>query len=155
MGIEETKHDLLLKRIQITIGILSGIVALSVGLYNVKKSFFSENGPGEIVVQVKAATGQALPKARVELYNSQNTMISASETNSQGRYVKKIDAGSYSVKVSLPGFQMELMSTQVSPGKTTDLNVVLKLQAGSKIFSALEETGASWIKKKFSGDKSG
>ena len=42
MGAEETKHDLLLKRINITIAILGGLAALAVGIYNVKKTYFEK-----------------------------------------------------------------------------------------------------------------
>ena len=47
MPVEETKHDLLLKRVQIVIAILGGLAALAVGVYNVKKSYFEK--PAEVV----------------------------------------------------------------------------------------------------------
>lgn len=42
MTVEETKHDLFLKRIQITVAILAGLATLVVGVYNAKKLIFPE-----------------------------------------------------------------------------------------------------------------
>ena len=46
MAVEETKHDLWLKRIQITIAILAGLATLIIGIYNVK-NIFSKKNPAE------------------------------------------------------------------------------------------------------------
>ncbi len=45
MGVEETKHDLLLKRINITVAIVAGLLAVAVGVYNVRKSYFEKPAP--------------------------------------------------------------------------------------------------------------
>ncbi len=45
MAAEETKHDLLLKRIQVTIAILAGLATLVLGVYNVNKTFFNKAEP--------------------------------------------------------------------------------------------------------------
>ena len=45
MPIEETKHDLMLKRVNITIAIVGGLLAVAVGAYNVKKSYFEKPAP--------------------------------------------------------------------------------------------------------------
>ena len=45
MGAEETKHDLLLKRVNITIAILGGLLAVAVGFYNVRKAYFEKPAP--------------------------------------------------------------------------------------------------------------
>ena len=42
---EETKHDLLLKRIQIILAILGSLTAAAVGFYNVKKAYFDKPAP--------------------------------------------------------------------------------------------------------------
>ena len=44
---EETKHDVFLKRVQVTIAILAGLATLILGIYNVKKTLFSANKPEE------------------------------------------------------------------------------------------------------------
>ena len=43
MPTEETKHDLMLKRVNITIAIIGGLLAVAVGVYNVKKSYFQKS----------------------------------------------------------------------------------------------------------------
>ncbi len=43
--VEETKHDLYLKRVQIIVAILGGLAALTLGIYNVKKDIFSKKEP--------------------------------------------------------------------------------------------------------------
>ena len=45
MGVEETKHDLMLKRVNITVAILGGVLAVAVGIYNVKKAYFEKPAP--------------------------------------------------------------------------------------------------------------
>ena len=45
MGVEETKQDLMLKRVNITIAIVGGLLAVAVGVYNVKKSYFEKPAP--------------------------------------------------------------------------------------------------------------
>ena len=45
MPAEETKHDLLLKRVQIVLAILGSLIAIAVGGYNVKKTFFDKPAP--------------------------------------------------------------------------------------------------------------
>ena len=47
MAVEETKHDLWLKRIQITVAILAGLATLILGVYNVKKNIFSKKDSAE------------------------------------------------------------------------------------------------------------
>ena len=43
--VEETKHDLYLKRIQIILAILGSLTAVAVGAYNVKKAYFEKPAP--------------------------------------------------------------------------------------------------------------
>ena len=42
---EETKHDLMLKRINVTLAILASLTAVAVGVYNVKKAYFEKPAP--------------------------------------------------------------------------------------------------------------
>ena len=54
MAAEETKRDLFLKRMQVTIAILGGIAALILGVYNINKNIFNKEEPMKpttIVVQ--------------------------------------------------------------------------------------------------------
>ena len=153
MAVEETKHDLLLKRIQITVAILAGLATLTLGIYNVKKNIFSENGPGQITALVTSDRGGSIASARVEIFNSQNALVSSSTTQSDGSYSKKdLDSGSYSLRVSATDFEPQVLAVRVLSKKTADFQIVLRTfspilqDKPSPVRSALEEVGASWIK---------
>ena len=45
MAVEETKHDLLMRRTQLVIAILVGITGLVLGVYNIKKNILSKQEP--------------------------------------------------------------------------------------------------------------
>jgi len=155
----ETRHDLWLKRINTWIGILGGSFASVVGAYN-----FFPSAPGDIAAVVREHGGAPVSRAHVELLTSQNVLLGTSETDRQGRYVKKdLEPGSYVLKVSRAAFEPKVATVSVTSKKTTDLELVLKSRSrgpvstrteaastspahGNAIRSALEETGASWIK---------
>ena len=153
MGIEETKHDLLLKRAQVTVAILVGLASLVVALYNVKTNVFSDKSPGKISVTIVSQERQAVSGARVEFLNSQSAIVLSTQTDTNGQCTGEgLTPGSYTVRVSHQGFEPELATVGVSARKTTDAALVLRaLSQGqapaSPIKSALEEAGASWIKK--------
>src|SRR5207244_7565635 len=156
-------HDLWLKRINTWIGILGGSVASIAGAYNFLPSFFPA-APGNIAAVVREQGGAPVPRAHVELLTSQNVLLGTSETDRRGRYVKKnLEPGSYILKVSRAAFEPEVATVSVTSKKTTDLELVLISRSraqvstradaastfpahGNAIRSALEETGASWIK---------
>jgi Carboxypeptidase regulatory-like domain len=170
MAAEETKHDLWLKRINTWIAILGGSVASIAGTYNLP-SFFSP-APGHIAAVVREQGGTPVPRAHVELLTSENVLLAASETDRNGRFIRKdLEAGSYIVKVSRPAFEPQTAKVSIASKKTTDLDLVLRSRPraqipnspqpaavsnprpatisqpdGSAIRSALEETGAAWIK---------
>src|SRR5918993_5505761 len=105
MGAEETKHDLWLKRINTWIAILGGSVASVAGTYNFLPSFFPA-APGHIAAVVREQGGAPVPRAHVELLTSQDVLLGTSETDRDGRYVKKgLEVGSYTLKVSRAAFE--------------------------------------------------
>lgn len=69
MPAEETKHDLLLKRIQITIAILVGLTGLILGIYNIKKNILSKEEPPKptIVIQQPPAPSNSPSRVREAL----------------------------------------------------------------------------------------
>ena len=163
MGAEETRHDLWLKRINTWIAILGGSVASVAGTYNFLPSFFPA-APGHIAAIVREQGGAPVPRAHVELLSSENVLLGTSETDRAGRYIKKdLQAGSYTLKVSRAAFEPQVAKVSVASKETTDLEMVLRSRSraqtvmsskaantspaqGSAIRSALEETGAAWIK---------
>jgi hypothetical protein len=163
MGAEETKHDLWLKRINTWIAILGGSVASVAGTYNFLPSFFPP-APGHIAAVVREQGGTPIPCAHVELLTSENVLLGTSETDRNGRFIRKdLEAGSYIVKVSRAAFEPQVAKVSIASKKTTDLDLVLRSRSraqaanspqprtssgpeGNAIRSALEETGAAWIK---------
>jgi hypothetical protein len=159
----ENRHDLWLKRINTWIGIFAGSVASVAGAYNFVPSFFPA-ASGGIAAVVREQGGTPIPRAHVELLSSQNVLLGTSETDREGRYVKKdLEPGSYILKVSRGAFEPQLAKVSVASKKTTDLELVLRSRSrahlptspqaasasqpqGNAIRSALEETGAAWIK---------
>jgi hypothetical protein len=111
----------------------------------------------------RARWGTCSARAR-GAFDLTNVLLGTSQTDRQGRYVKKdLAPGSYILKVSRVAFEPEVATVSVTSKKTTDLELILisrsraqastRAQAASTfpahrdaIRSALEETGASWIK---------
>jgi hypothetical protein len=171
MGAEETRHDLWLKRINTWIAILGGSIASVAGTYNFLPSFFPP-APGHIAAVVREQGGTPVPRAHVELLSSDNVLLATAETDRNGRFIRKdLEAGSYIVKVSRATFEPHTAKVSIASKKTTDLDLVLRARSraqvpsspqpaaisnpqpaaisqpdGSAIRSALEETGAAWIK---------
>ena len=126
-------------------------------------SFFPA-APGGIAAVVREQGGAPVPRVHVELLTSQDVSLSTSETDRAGRYVKKdLEPGSYILKVSRAAFEPQVAKVSVASKKTTDLEFVMRsrshaqaptdLQAastslvqGNAIRSAIEDTGAAWIK---------
>src|SRR6266436_407402 len=129
MGSEETRHDLWLKRINTWIGILGGSVASIAGAYNFVPSFLPA-APGDIAAIVREQGGAVVPRAQVELLTSQNVLLGTSETDRDGRFVKKdLEPGSYILKVSRAAFEPQVAKVNVASKKTTDLELVLRLRS--------------------------
>lgn len=146
MSAEETKKDLVLKRVQVTLAILIGVVTLVVGVYNAKKTLFTKTGPGNVSLQVRTDNGQPAPQAAIEIAKVQGGVVATAATGPDGTYARPgLEPGNYVVKASKAGFQPAMLVVAVEPGQTAELNVTLKSSA-SPIRSALEEIGASWIK---------
>ncbi len=146
MGAEETKPDLMLRRIQVTIAILAGVATFAVGAHNVKHTFFSKKGPGNVSVQVRTNNGQPVQQAGIEISKAQGGVVSTAETGSEGTYARKrLEPGNYTLKAGKSGFQSEMLVFTIEPGRTAELKLTLKASSSS-IQSAIEEVGASWIK---------
>jgi hypothetical protein len=159
MGAEETRHDLWLKRLNTWIGIIAASLASVGGAYS-----FMPRAPGEIAAVVREQGGAPVARAHVELLTSENVLLGASDTDRRGRYVKKdLEPGSYILKVSRAAFEPQVAKVSVASKKTTDLEFVMRsrshaqaptdLQAastslvqGNAIRSAIEDSGAAWIK---------
>lgn len=156
MSDPETQQERFLKRAQMWLAILVGVVTLIVGVYNVKNAFFSQKGPGGLSITVRSAQGNnPVPQARVELLGAGNTLVASSLTDDRGEYHKDdVESGNYSVKVSRAGFETDVVAVSVQPKKMGRFNLTLR-PTGSPVKAAIEEVGAGWIRELGSktGDK--
>ena len=144
---EENRHEAMMKKAQLTIGVLVGIVTLVVGVYNAKNLLFLKKGPGAVSIQVHGNGNQPVPQASVQISRVQGGIVADVETNGSGEYARKgLEPGSYSLKVSKAGFQPEALVFAVDPGQTAEVNLALK-SSSTPIGSALEEVGSSWIRE--------
>ncbi len=147
MAPEETKHELAMKKLQMLLGILVGVVTLVVGVYNAKNLVFAKKGPGAVRVEVLAQNGQPVPHASLEVAKVQGGTVASAETGPDGKFSRQgLGEGNYNLKIAKAGFQPESLFFSFEPGGTAELNVKLK-PASSSIQSAVEEVGASWIKQ--------
>ena len=89
MGAEETKHDVRLKRVQVTIAILAGMATLAVGVYNIKHTIFGKKGAGNVSLHVRTDKGQPAQQATIEMSRAQGGVVATVETGSDGTYAKK------------------------------------------------------------------
>ncbi len=148
---ENSKPDTLLKRIQISLAILTALIGLAVGVYNLKRTYLAPKGPGDILAIVKNDKEQPITGAKAELFGSENTMVAAATTQSDGVVTRKgLDPGAYTLKIQAKGFLTQSLTIQVNPQKTSSVEIVMEaapiVSANNPIKSALEEVGASWIK---------
>ena len=146
MNDHESKHDKVLKRFQLWVAVLAGIITLSIGLYNAKNLFLTEKRPGNLALEVRAEDGRGASGASVEIMRAQGAVVVSSKTDAQGNYDRsELEPGNYTVKVSKAGFESETVFFTVEPGRTAELEIKLK-PASSAIRNTVEEIGASWIK---------
>ncbi len=143
----ETKHEKILKRTQLWLAVLAGLVTFIIGAYNIKNVVFAKKGPGTVAIAVQAENGQPIPKATIEITKVQGGVVSSSNTGADGKYEpQKLEPGNYSLKATKTNFQPENLFFAIEPGHTTQLDLKLKPTSAS-IRSAVEEVGANWIKE--------
>ncbi|HXV19165.1 MAG TPA: carboxypeptidase-like regulatory domain-containing protein [Candidatus Omnitrophota bacterium] len=162
----ESKKDTMLKRVQLSIAIVASIATLSVGIYNVKKTFFTPTGPGTLSLEVRSEDGRGIGKASVQVMGPQGAVVASFKTSSSGRSeLEDLEPSNYSLKVSKTGFEPESLVFEIEPGETTELEIELKeiampiaapapaapqpqqpQQESSVLRNTVEELGASWLK---------
>ena len=63
---EETKHDILLKRIQIVLAIIAGVITVILGVYNVKKNLFTKEQPVAVTPAPAPVESQTRPGTKIK-----------------------------------------------------------------------------------------
>lgn len=148
MAENEPKHEQFLKKAQLWLAVLVGVVTFAVGAYNAKNLFFSKKGPGQVSIEVRSQNGgAAVPRASLEITKAQGGVVASGDTGSDGKFEQKqIEPGNYMLRVTKASFEQETLLFTVDPGTTARLTVKLK-PSSSSIRSTVEDVGSSWLKK--------
>ena len=141
----ESKHEKALKRIQLWVAVLAGIVTFAIGAYNAKNLYFSKKGPGTIAIVAQMDNGSPIAQASIEILKVQGGVVITSSTTQDGKYETKLEPANYNLKISKVNFQPESVFFTIEPAVKTDLNLRMKPVA-STIRSTVEEVGSSWLK---------
>ena len=149
MSIEGSRSDTALKRAQLILAVGVGVVTLIVGGYNAKNVLFSKPvRPGNLAVTVVSAEqNQPVAGAAVELYTAQNAAVATAQTDTQGEYHQQgLAAGAYNLKVTHGGFEPAFLPVSIESDKVSTFRLSLRA-IGSPVRAAIEDVGASWIKR--------
>jgi len=131
------------KRKKVSRGVLSFLVSLL--LFNSAAGAAGaqqQDGRGAISGTVRDASGANVAGAKVFLVSAQQAVLGTTETDAEGRFnFAGIFAGSYEVRIAGRGFDDRRVATKVSPGATTDVPVVLEVNALAEEITVTAETG--------------
>ncbi|HEY1403915.1 MAG TPA: TonB-dependent receptor plug domain-containing protein, partial [Pyrinomonadaceae bacterium] len=102
----------------------------------------SADGRGAVSGTVKDSSGANVVGAKVFLISVQQAVLNTTETDAEGRFnFAAVSAGSYEVRISGRGFDNRRVAAKVSPGETTDVPVVLEINALTEEITVTAETG--------------
>jgi outer membrane receptor protein involved in Fe transport len=100
------------------------------------------DGRGSLSGTIKDSSGANVAAAKVFLLSVQQAVLGTTETDAEGRFnFAGVAAGNYEVRVSGRGFDDRRLAAKVSPGETTDLPVVLEVNALAEEITVTAETG--------------
>jgi hemoglobin/transferrin/lactoferrin receptor protein len=103
----------------------------------------SERG-GSITGTVSDAAGAIIARARVALINAQQSLISMTETDAEGRFrFAEVVAGTYVLLASSPDFSRKRVPVEVNSGSATDVKIVLEINQLSEEVTVTAETGSA------------
>ena len=126
-----------LSRLQMFVGLTSGLVSITGALYTVPAFFKPAPGTGEIVAIVRdAKTEKAVIDAKVEILTVQNAVITTVIPNDSGKARYSLAEGQYRIRVSHPRFGAEARPVQVVKGRTAEVHVQLRRGASSPLSQA-------------------
>ena len=101
-----------------------------------------QDGRGSLSGTIRDSSGANVVAAKVFLLSVQQAVLGTTETDAEGRFnFADVAAGNYEVRVSGRGFDDRRLAAKVSPGETTDLPVVLEVNALAEEITVTAETG--------------
>jgi len=147
--VEALRAHLTLSRFHAIIGIIAGLVSISVGLYSYLH--FSKPSPsviGDIVAIVQdARTGKPVTDATVEILTLKGAVVTTLTPGAEGQARGKIKEGTYRLRVVHSRYVAEARQVQVVAGQTSEVRVRLVQPAAPKTGPLDEAVGA--VKKIF------
>jgi hypothetical protein len=121
------RAQLTLSRFHAIVGIIAGLVSISVGLY----SYLHFSKPaatvvGEIVAIVQdAKTGGPVPDATVEILTLKDAVVTTLAPGSGGVARGKVKEGTYRLRVAHPRYAAETRQVQIVAGQTAEVRLKL------------------------------
>jgi len=101
-----------------------------------------QGGRGGVSGAVQDTSAAKIAGARVQLVNAQQAVLSAGETDAEGRFAfANIPAGSYELRITRAGFDDLRLPAKVAAGETTDLVVALEVNRLAEQITVTAETG--------------
>ena len=102
----------------------------------------AQNSSGSISGTVKDAFDAAVVAADVSLTNSQQVVLSDTQTDAQGRFkFDNIPSGSYVIVIARSDFSVQRQAIRVTAGRTMNIDVVLQISAISEEVTVTSEAG--------------
>jgi outer membrane receptor protein involved in Fe transport len=131
------------KRKNFSRGVLSFLVSLL--LFNSSAGALSarqQDGRGAVAGTVRDASGANVAGAKVFLVSAQQAVLGTTETDAEGRFnFADVPVGSYEVRIAGRGFDDRRVAARVAPGETTDVPVLLEVNALAEEITVTAETG--------------
>ena len=108
-----------------------GVLGLAIALVFSAVAFAQGSTKTSLSGLVSDATGGALPGATVEVKNNRTNVVTNVVTNSAGAFdVPAIDAGFYTISISLQGFKTAVLKdVELLSGTPRSVNVSLEIGA--------------------------
>ena len=101
-----------------------------------------QGGRGAVSGTVQDTSDAKIAGAQVQLVNAQQAVLSAGETDTEGRFAfANIPAGSYELRITRAGFDDLRLPAKVAAGETTDLVVALEVNRLAEQITVTAETG--------------
>jgi hypothetical protein len=142
------RAQLTLSRFHAIVGIVAGIVSISVGLYSYLH-FSTPGAPlvGEIVATVQdAKTGSPVPDATVEILTLKDSVVTTLTSGTGGLARGRLKEGTYRLRVVHARYAAETRQVQIIGGQTAEVRLKL-VQATPRAGRIDEAVGA--VKKIF------
>jgi outer membrane receptor protein involved in Fe transport len=121
---------------------LASLIFVSVIIFSTAHVARAQNSSGSISGTVKDAFDAAVADADVSLTNSQQVVLSDTNTDAQGRFkFDNIPAGSYVLVIARSDFSVQRQVVQVIAGRTMNVDVVLQLNPVTALVTVTSEAG--------------